>query len=580
LLIAATLAVFAQATHFGTVFIDDATYVSPPVDRGFSLAGLRFCLTTTRAGNWHPLTWLSLMLDGQVWGAWIGGWHLTSVLFHVLNVVLVLVLGRRLGASVPRAAVWAALFALHPLRAESVAWISERKDVLSGTFFLLTLIAYVSWVQRRSAASAAAVFCALAAGLLAKSMLVTTPFVLLLLDFWPLRRGEREGWFKLVLEKVPLLLLCLVLSVTAFITQAGAKAVSGLDTWPLTSRLGTAATAIPRYLWMTLWPAHLGPHYSLQHHWNWPLVAASGLAVICVSVAALVWRQRAPAIYVGWFWFLGMLVPTLGFVQVGAQALADRYTYLPHLGLFGAVVFSVPELGPRAARAAVAFTALVLAALGVRCFGQVASWERNQTLLAAAARADPEDTVGVIGRGVEADQRGDLELSFSLFQRAELAGPELAFVHYGLGQLLSRKHEDGLAAAEFAAAVRLEPSAIEIRQAWASALDRAGQLQEEAKVLRSLLEADPGQLRARVQLGMLLGRLGDDPGAARELARSADALAGDAELQLNAGIALARMGRYAAAVHYLEAAVALAPKLPGAAQSLEQARRDAAQPAR
>lgn len=576
LVVAVTLAVFGQTARFGSVFIDDYLYVAEPVTRGLTWAGVRWSFANFRVANWHPLTWLSLMLDAQLWGAWLGGWHLTSALLHAANAALLFTFLRRVGGSPGRSAIAAALFALHPLRAESVAWLSERKDVLSATFFLLTLLAYAGWVERRSAARAAVVVGALAAGLLAKPMLVTTPFVLLLLDFWPLRRPERERWPALWLEKVPLFLLCLIEGGLTLVAQNQSGAVAPLHSLPLIPRLATAAMAIPRYLALTFWPAHLVPFYGIDQAAPVAPAVAAALGILLVSAAAFRARRRFPQLFVGWFWFAGMLMPTLGLLQVGSQALADRYTYLPHIGLIGALVFSVPAPGTRAGRwLAGAAAALVLAALSIRCYGQVASWKDTQELIASAARAAPDSSLGLIGRAVAAERRGDLDEALALFARVPATGMNPAFIHYGIGKVELRKREPARAAAEFAEAVKLEPSSSEFRRSWAAALELAGQPASAARTLRDLLARDPRDVDARVDLGLLLGRGGEDRAAAAELVRAAAERNDDARLQLNAGIALARIGRYSEAVRYFEAAVALRPDIPGASSLIEQARRDA-----
>ena len=576
LVVAVTLAVFGQTASFGSVFIDDFLYVAEPVTRGFTWAGLRWSFTTFRGGNWNPLTWLSLMLDAQLWGAWLGGWHLTSALLHAANAALLFIFLRRVFGTPSRSALVAALFALHPLRAESVAWLSERKDVLSATFFLLTLIAYAGWAERRSPARAAAVIGALAAGLLAKPMLVTTPFVLLLLDFWPLRRPERERWSALWLEKLPLFLLCLIQGVVTLVAQSHSGAMSPLHALPLGPRLATASLAIPRYLALTFWPAHLVPFYGLDRAPPVAPALAAACGILLASAAAFRARRHFPGVFVGWFWFVGMLMPTVGLLQVGAQALADRYTYLPHIGLIGALVFSVPAPRTRAGRwLAGAASTLLLGALAIRCFGQVAAWKDSQSLIASAARADPDSSVGLIGLAVAAERRGDLDAALSLFARVPATGMNPAFIHYGIGKVELRKREPARAAAEFAEAVRLEPSSSEFRRSWAVALDLEGQPAAAANTLRDLLVHHPQDVDARADLGLLLGRSGDDRAAANELVRAAAARDDDARLQLNAGIALARTGRYSEAVRYFEAAIALQPGIPGASSLIDQARRDA-----
>ena len=359
-LLVATLLIFARAIGNGFVNYDDPDYVTAnaQVQGGITVAGIRWALTSGVASNWHPLTWMSHQLDVTLFGLDPRGHHATSVLWHALNAALAFLALRRLTGSVWRSAFCAALFAWHPLRVESVAWVSERKDVLSGFFFFAVLWLYAGYVRRRRdglpwLAAYVATLAAFALGLMAKPMLVTLPCLLLLLDFWPLRRvelarGAGSTWARLVLEKLPFFVFVIAsAAVTYHVQKAGGSVTAQLS---LGDRLGNAVIAVVRYLGTFLLPVDLAVLY--PHPGSWParkVVAA--LLVVGGLTAAAVWQlRRRPWIAVGWFWFLGTLVPVIGLVQVGLQSMADRYTYLTIIGVQVAAGWSLATAATAASR--------------------------------------------------------------------------------------------------------------------------------------------------------------------------------------------------------------------------------------
>ncbi len=314
-------------------------HLQPEIVRGFTWPGVRWAFTGTHSGNWHPLTSLSHMLDCQLWGLNARGHHLTSVLLHTANALLLFSALRAMTGRLWRSAFVAALFAIHPLRVESVAWIAERKDVLSGLFFMLTLLAYTSYVRRPGWTRYSIVALFVLAGLMSKPMLVTLPCVLLLLDFWPLQRNVALG--KLILEKMPLLLLAAGSGVATVWAQA--QTIQPLAHLPLSARLANAALAIVTYLGEMIWPARLAVFHPLRDRFPFWLVALAVGLIAAITFYALRWRRAQPAFAVGWFWYLGMLVPVLGLVQVGLQSHADRYTYLPQIGLYLALTWAIAD---------------------------------------------------------------------------------------------------------------------------------------------------------------------------------------------------------------------------------------------
>ncbi len=444
-LLLATVAVFGRAVRYGFVNFDDPLYVSETrqVTDGLSLQGIGWAFTAVHSDNWHPLTWLSLMLDAQWCGSAPWGYHLTNVLLHAAAAILLFLVLWRMTDDLWPAALAAAVFAVHPLRVESVVWVAERKDVLSGLFFMLTLAAYLGYVRRPfSPARYLLVVAAFALGLLAKPMLVTLPLVLLLLDYWPLGRcgagvspaslvptlcvgtqfldapasheilnqgsaldngtpkhpgrafprgaWERGQYGRLIAEKIPLFLLAAASCVVTVAAQS--HAVVPVDCIPLDARISNALVSYAAYVGQFFYPVGLAAFYPHGGHdpsaWK-PIAALLGLTI--VSTAAVFWRRRCPYLPVGWFWYLGMLVPVIGLVQVGEQAMADRYTYLPQIGLSVATVWGAAQLiSPLPCRRwiGVGGSAVTLTILIVCAWRQTAFWRDGETLWRCALACD------------------------------------------------------------------------------------------------------------------------------------------------------------------------------------------------
>ncbi|HZQ47531.1 MAG TPA: hypothetical protein VFC07_10995, partial [Verrucomicrobiae bacterium] len=349
-----TVAVYWPVTRFAFINYDDTDYViyNAAIQKGVTTAGVEWALKTGYASNWHPLTWISHMVDCGLYGLKPGGHHLTNLLFHTANVVLLfLILGQFTGA-MWRSALVAALFAWHPLHVESVAWVSERKDVLSTFFWLLTMAAYGAYAKASkvqgpgSKVGYCLALLAFALGLLSKPMVVTLPFVLLLLDYWPLKRIaelNKDNLARLVLEKIPFFILAMLECVVTFWAQKSGDAVVKSAALPFSARVANALVSYVRYLWKTIWPENLAAPYPFSHNWTFWTAAGAGLFLVIIS-AVVLWRIRAqPYLAVGWFWFLGTLVPVIGLVQVGIQSMADRYTYVPLIGIFIMLAWSIPD---------------------------------------------------------------------------------------------------------------------------------------------------------------------------------------------------------------------------------------------
>jgi hypothetical protein len=458
LLTVATLAVFAQVVGFEFVDYDDNLYVTanPYVKEGLTLAGVRWAFTTFAAANWHPLTWISLMLDWSIGGPGPRVFHLTNLILHLANVLLLFfVLDRMTGRRRP-SAVTAALFAIHPLHVESVAWVAERKDVLSTLFMFLTLVAYAGFVERPGLVRRLAVVVLFALGLMAKPMLVTLPVLLLMLDAWPLRR--KRPWRHLVLEKAPLFALSIATGAMTFVAQRQGGTVGSLTLYPLGVRVANAVVATAAYLGKAIWPTRLAVFYphpgaSLS---AW-MVAGSAVVLAALTLGAIHVRRSRPYLLFGWAWYLVTLAPVAGIVQVGWQARADRYTYIPLIGIFLGVVWAVSDhfAGRPALLGSLASASLVM--LGIGAFVQAGYWRDSETLFRHALAVTDNNAVAHNNLGTALLRRGLQSEAGEHFAEAVRIDPSFADAHSNLGVALGRQGRIDEAILEFQRALDLEP---------------------------------------------------------------------------------------------------------------------------
>jgi hypothetical protein len=443
ILITAVISAYWEVRNYGFITYDDPEYIvdNERVKQGLTADNLRWAFDLDgHVANWHPLTWLSHMLDCELFGEDAGKHHLVNVGLHALNAVLLLGAMACLTRAFWPSAALALLWAVHPLRVESVAWVSERKDLLSALFGLAALLAYAWYAGRPKLLRGASVFIALALGLMCKPMLVTWPCLMLLLDVWPLRRwplapskepidrdraAQASSPMTLLLEKVPLVLLVIGSCILTFRAQRSGGAVVEES---VTSRLSNAAVSLARYLGDTFWPTDMALFYPRPSQWPVWIVAGAIALLVAITVASLAWWRRMPWLLVGWLWFVGTLVPVLGLVQVGEQAMADRYTYLPQIGIILGVVWTVTLLGnSRRAMLAIVVTAAA-AALWLQTRHQTGFWRDNTTLYShAIAVTDGNPMMEVLMAG-EAEKRGDPEAAAAHRRRALELRPDSTFL--------------------------------------------------------------------------------------------------------------------------------------------------------
>ena len=554
LLLAVVVAlVFCQTIRHEFVAYDDGQYffTNPHVETGLTWNNATWAFQTTYASNWHPLTWLSLMLDVELFGSGPSGPHLMNVLLHAANTVLLFLLLKRLTGAHWRSAFVAALFGLHPLHVESVAWVSERKDVLSGLFFMLTLLMYARFVELSKVQSPKSkVFYALslllfACGLLSKPMLVTLPFVLLLLDYWPLNRFavstlkfQPSTILRLALEKLPFLALSVASSAVTFVAQK--DAVQPFDRIPMGIRAVNAMVSCVRYLRKMFWPVDLAIPYPYPAHWSFELFWLSA-AIFLAAIVFVVWLgRRFPFLITGWFWYLGMLIPVIGLVQVGAQSMADRYTYLPLIGVFILLVWGAGEVLeswrlPKQVMWSMAM--LILAACTARTLDQLRLWQNTETLFhhtivvtkgnavayynlgeyysgkgkldeavdnylkAIQIRPGYDDALNNLG--VALALKGELDEAVARIRESIRYQPDKADAYYNLGNVFVMQHKPDEAISAYTGALRLKPDYPEAHNNLANLLAGQGHLEEAVKHYRETLRLNPNHEGAKKQLRAL-----------------------------------------------------------------------------
>jgi tetratricopeptide (TPR) repeat protein len=592
-LFALVVVVFGQTLAFDFVALDDGGYVyeNARVAAGLSAQNLLWAFTSGVKSNWHPLTWLSYMLDAELFGIDPHGFHATNLLLHGLSTVFLFGALRSLTGATGRSALVAALFAVHPLHVESVAWISERKDVLSAAFGFLSMWTYSVYARRGGLARYGLMTLFFALGLLSKSMLVTLPCVFLLLDIWPLRRFDLAAPLRrwpsqallLVAEKLPLLLLSALASLMTFKAQQQTGVVMTLHDLSLLERAANAVHAVGWYAVKTVWPTGLAAHYPHPY-----LLARGGEPLAPLAVAAAVlfvaglslltwWARRRTHLLVGWFWFLGMLVPVIGLVQVSDQAHADRYTYLPLIGLFIAGVW---EAGERVARArkplwmGAGLAGALVAALAVSAHGQTRHWRDSVALFSHAHATVPEDVFVQVHLGIALQDAGRPAEAIPHYAAALKRDPGWPLVYFQRGLAHVELKQLALAEQHFRAALRLTPAVPEVHLNLAGVLLLAGNLEGALEHYGRALELRPADPRALVGLGGALARAGRLEAAASTYRRALELAPGDTETRVRLGHALGALGRLEQAEAELERALAEAPGHPAALRGLALLRRE------
>jgi tetratricopeptide (TPR) repeat protein len=640
-----TLFLFWPVHRFAFVFFDDPDYVSanPHVLTGLTSKNVTWAFQQSHAANWHPLTWLSHMTDAQFFGKGPQAPHVVNLLLHITNSVLLFVIFLRWTSALWPSTLLAALFALHPLHVESVAWIAERKDVLSAFFFLLTLLAFTAYAGSKPEAAStsqtsgfskklrrglyvlALFFFSL--GLLSKPMVITLPFVLLLLDFWPLRRfttshlilspaaapprpkqsGGRDNW-TLMFEKIPFFLLSAASAFITFFAQKKGGAVQSLTHTSLMSRLENALVSYPRYLIKTFWPTGLATPYPRAEHWSLIIVGLSIIFLLAVSWLCWHFRPRFPYLLTGWLWFLGMLVPVIGLVKVGEQSIADRYMYLPSIGVFILFLWGTQDLIRHFRIPALALqiaAPVMLLLLVFRTHNQLEFWQNSETLFRHAIAVTHNNWAAYYNLGWFLDNEGRLDEALAYYRKALQIEPRIPEPLNNIGYVLAAKGQYAEAIPYFQQALKAEPGFVEGHYNLGKALEKLGRVQEANNEFRQVLNVRPDHLgtlnnladgmSARGQyveaLPYYQASLKGDPNqpitrynyanALARLKRTSEAVEqyrlalknnpDYPEAHHDLGIALGREGKLEEAISHLEQAVRQKPSDPGMQASLGKA---------
>jgi tetratricopeptide (TPR) repeat protein len=572
-----TLILYLPALRAAFVNYDDPAYVTanPHVLQGLSWHNIAWAWTATVEANWHPLTWISHMADVQFFGLNPLGHHLVNVLLHALNVVLLFFVLRRATGSVMRSAAVAALFAVHPLNVECVAWVAERKSLLSMLFLLLALAAYGWYASRRNPGRYAVVFVLFALGLAAKPMIVTLPLLLLVWDYWPLQRIPNSRLLPLVAEKIPLLALSAGSSWVTLYAQHRGGALGNTELLPLSQRIANAVYSYAAYLGKAIWPSGLAVFYphpegSLA---VWKVLAA---ALVLIAVSALAWfyRDRHRYLLAGWLWYLVAMIPMIGVVQVGRQAMADRYAYLPFVGLFIAAVWGCTELFATLKLSNFVRTAIATAALlayASMAFLQVNYWHNSLTLFAHALDVTSRNGIAEANFGQALMQAGRPDLAQPHFAAAAEYIPQLSTAHYNLGVLAQQQGNPDAARREYELALKYSSDPIEAAQTHSNLgfllLDRSD-FNAAAEQFTATLQINPDKQNSLLGRGIAEYRQGKLDEAIADLSRAAQ-LAPLAQAYFWLGRALEDKGQVQAATSAYAAALQLAPGMEEARQRLD-----------
>lgn len=539
-LILVTTAIYWQVQGFDFVNYDDGDYVTdnPNVQKGFTVQSIIWAMTTGNvSSNWHPLTLFSHMLDWQMYGEWAGGHHLTGLFFHITNALLLFFIFKTMTGNIWQSAFVAAIFAIHPLHVQSVAWVSERKDVLSAFFWMLTLWAYVRYVRHHGWAAYVWVLVFFILGLMSKPMVVTLPFVLLLLDYWPLNRIQladsasnlKVKIISLFQEKIPLFTLSAASAAITFYVQQEGGSVKSLDVAPLAYRLPNILISYINYIIKTVYPVKLAAFYPYPNKFPWWQIAAAGVTLTAITWLTIRLMRRSPYVLVGWLWFLGTLVPVIGLVQVGIQSMADRYMYLPMIGLLVVIAWGVPEL--------------------------ISNWRYNRLLIGVSA------IIAVVILSLVAwKQTGYWNNSISLWSHAINVTKSNPVAHYNLGAAFKTNNETNQAIHHYRKALAINPIQAEVYMSLGLALDETGQTEEVLTCFQKAALLDPENDQTQYNIGTLLFKQGKYDEAIPYLEKAVRLDPENDQAQFNLANTLFQKNQHEAALIHAQKTIALNPE--------------------
>jgi len=601
LLTVSTFMAFWQVTHSDFINFDDPQYVTENrhVQDGLTIDGIEWAFTTGHASNWHPLTWISHMVDVQLFGLQPAWHHLTNLLFHLANTVLLFFLLHRMTKALWQSAFVAALFALHPLHVESVAWVAERKDVLSTFFLMLTIGTYVSYTERPGIMGYLGLLCFYALGLMAKPMLVTLPFALFLLDYWPLKRLEQKKppqkilkplsrnkkkgkntaspakvqvqtalsqWSlirPLLIEKIPLFALALLSSIITYLVQQQGGAMETFETLPLGSRMANAFVSYITYMAKTLWPTNLAVFY--PHPGGWPLWKVLGSVIVLVGLTALAVRgaRKRPYAALGWFWYIGTLAPVIGLIQVGMQAMADRYTYIPLIGFFIIVAWGVPELFKKwrfRKEALIVLPVLCILCLILLTWRQVGYWRNSVTLFDHVLKVTHRNATAYYCRGNIYAGLGNPRQAIEDYDRAIELNPKYAKAYNNRGVAYGNLGNPRQTIEDYNRAIELNSKFAEAYNNRGVAYRNLGNPRQAIEDYNRAIELNPKYAEAYYNRGIAYGNLGNPRQAIEDYNRAIELNPKYAEAYNNRGNAYGNLGNPRQAIEDYNRAIELNSK--------------------
>ncbi len=592
LLILAIIFVYWPVRNYGFVNYDDGDYVfeNPRVLDGLTLQSVIWAFTTTTSSNWHPMTWLSHMLDCQLFGLNPGLHHVTNLLFHLANTLLLFWVLKRMTRKPWASTFVAALFALHPLHVESVAWVSERKDVLNTFFWVLTMGMYVRYAECPGLKRYLLALLFFTLGLLSKPMLVTLPFVLLLLDYWPLGRfssgkgggnsiilqpsasqDQKSSLLRLTLEKVPFFALSAASSFLTLYIQMHSGAAGSLERFSMEARFFNAVASYARYIEKMIWPWNLAVLYPYADRMALWQVAVASILLITITLLAILWARTKPYLVVGWLWYLGTLVPVIGLVQVGSQAMADRYTYVPLIGLFIIMAMGTADLlaGWRHRR-----TALLLSGLLVLLFFMAAArlqvnyWQNSITLFEHTLRVTSKNFTIHNNLGIALEEQGKIQEAVFHYSEALRIKPDYALAQYNLATILARQGKIEEAITRYAKALQIDPNLFEAHNNLGNVMAQRGRILEAAAHYQQALRINPNYAEAHSNLASVLAQQLKIQEAVFHYSRAIQIKPGYSEAHYSLAQILAQQGKAREAVHHYSQALRINPDHAGAHNNL------------
>jgi tetratricopeptide (TPR) repeat protein len=570
-----TIIAFEQVRNNDFTNYDDSTYVTENrhIQEGLTVDSVLWAFTATEASNWHPLTWISHMVDWQLFGPNAAGHHITNLLIHILNVLLLFGVLKAMTRAVWPSAFVAVLFAIHPLHVESVAWVAERKDVLSGLFWMLTMAAYAYYVKSPRIGRYLLVFLSFALGLMAKPMLVTLPFVLLLLDYWPLDRFkiQKENDKKvfsamlLISEKIPLFMLSIFSCVITFIVQQGGGVVANMEAVSVDYRVANTMISYASYITKMIVPTSLAVLYPLRPSGTLLLPSIiCGIILVAITIYIICWSRQKCFMVTGWLWYLGTLVPVIGLVQVGVQAMADRYTYLPSIGIFIIFAWSISCITRRwrYQRPMLIISAMaVIIALTICTRMQVKRWHNSITLFQHAIAVTNANYISYYNLGVAFKNKGEFTEAMDCYRKIEKMKPEFPEIYYSIGNLLKAQDKFDEALDNYRHALKLRPDYVDAIVNMATAMKMQGEMEQAVEKWKEAIEIDPDCAEAHSSLALAMAQQGKY-NLAVEHFNHALRIEPDSESYYILGIIYHKFGKYGQAVENYKNAIRLEPDNP------------------